>query len=260
MDRGESLVFDRAVEYYDRTRSLSSASMDKLIPLIRRDVGDGPCLEIGVGTGRIALPLQAGGTAMVGLDLSQPMMRRLVHNAGGRLPFPLVAADASSLPFADDSFAAALAVHVLHLIPGWRRALEELVRVVRPDGALVIDIGRETKGPFRDLLAQFAAAANIPETHRGINDAGELDAALAELGAELTQTDVIEEVRSATYDKTIEALEAGTYSITWAADEAARHRAAAHTRRWAEARFGPLDRRYDYRLEIALRTHRLPGF
>ena len=255
MDRAESLVFDRAVDYYDKTRSLSSASMDRLVPLIRGEIGDGPCLEIGVGTGRIALPLQAGGTAMVGLDLSQPMLRRLVHNAGGRLPFPLVAADASSLPFADDSFAAALAVHVLHLIPEWRRALGELVRVVRQAGALVIDIGRQTQGPFRELLAEFAGAAKIPETHRGINHTDELDAAMAEFGAELARAEAITERRSATYEKTIEALEAGTYSITWAADEATRRRAAAHVRRWAEARFGPLTERYDYHLEIALRTY-----
>lgn len=257
MDRAESLVFDRAVDYYDKTRSLSSASMDKLVSLIRAEVGGGPCLEIGVGTGRIALPLQAGDTDMMGLDLSQPMLRRLVHNAGERLPFPLVAADAASLPFGDDSFSAALAVHVLHLIPEWPRALRELVRVVRPAGALVIDIGRQTQGPFRALLAEFAAAAKIPETHRGINDTDELDAALAEFGAELTQVEGIVERRSATYDKTIEALEAGTYSITWAADETARREAAEHTRRWAEERYGPLTERYDYHLEIALRSYRL---
>jgi ubiquinone/menaquinone biosynthesis C-methylase UbiE len=258
MERAESLVFDRAVDYYDKTRSLSSASMNKLVPLIRRSAGDGPCLEIGVGTGRIALPLQAGGTDMVGLDLSVAMMRRLVHNAGGELPFPLVAADAASLPLVDDSFAAALAVHVLHLIPAWRRALEELGRVVRPSGALVIDIGRQTQGPFRDLLAEFASAAKIPETHRGVKDTVELDAAMAEIGATLTRTDALEEVRTATYARTIEALEAGTYSITWAADQATREEAATHTRRWAEARYGPLDRRYDYKLEITLRTYRLP--
>ena len=258
MERSESLVFDRAVDFYDKTRSLSSASMDKLIPLIRRSGGDGPCLEIGVGTGRIALPLQAGGTEMVGLDLSQAMMRRLVHNAGGKFPFPLVSADASSLPFADHSFVAGLAVHVLHLIPAWRRVLEELIRVVRPSGALVIDIGRQTQGPFRVLLTEFASAAEIPEAHRGVNDTGELDAAMAEMGASLARTDALEEVRSATYAKTIEALEAGTYSITWAADQATRERAAEHTRRWAEARYGPLDKRYDYKLDITLRTYRLP--
>ena len=258
MERAESLVFDRAVDYYDKTRSLSSASMDKLVPMIRGSAGNGPCLEIGVGTGRIARPLQEAGTDMVGIDLSQAMMRRLVDNAGGDPPFPLASADASSLPFADDSFAAALAVHVLHLIPAWRRALEELGRVVRPSGSLVVDIGRQTQGPFRELLAEFAAAAKIPESHRGVKDFDELDAAMAEIGATLTRTDALQEARSATYARTIEALESGTYSITWAADQATRNAAATHTRRWAEARHGPLDRRYQYKLEINLRTYRLP--
>lgn len=258
MERAESLVFDRAVEYYDKTRSLSSVSMEKLVPLIGASAGKGPCLEIGVGTGRIALPLQAGGTDMVGLDLSQAMMQRLLHNAGGKAPFPLVRADASSLPFIDNSFAAAVAVHVLHLIPEWKRVLGELGRVVRPSGPLVIDIGRQTQGPFRDLLAKFAAAAKIPETHRGVKDTEELDEAMAVLGASLVQTDVVEEVRSATYARTIQALEEGTYSITWAADQATRQEAANHTRQWVEASYGALDQRYEYKLEIALRTYHLP--
>jgi ubiquinone/menaquinone biosynthesis C-methylase UbiE len=258
MERAESLVFDRAVEYYDKTRSLSNATMHKLVPLIRASVGDGPCLEIGVGTGRIALPLQAGGTGMVGLDLSQAMMQRLVHNAGGDTPLPLVRADASSLPFIDASFSAALAVHVLHLIPEWKQSVAELGRVVRPSGSIVIDIGRETQGPFRDLLAEFAAAARIPEAHRGVKDTDELDAAMTEMGARVTRTDVIDEIRSATYAKTIQALEAGTYSITWAADQATREKAANHTRQWVESRYGALDQRYGYKLEIALRTYVLP--
>ncbi|MGH2751256.1 MAG: class I SAM-dependent methyltransferase [Actinomycetota bacterium] len=254
-----SLVFDRAVDFYDKTRSLSSATMSELVTLLREQLGTGPCLEIGVGTGRIALPLLESGTDLVGLDLSQPMMRRLVDNAGGRRPCPLVAGDATSLPFTDHAFNGALAVHVLHLIPGWRVAARELLRVVRPGGSLVIDIGRQTQGPFRDLLAAFTAAARIPDTHRGVNDADELDAVMTEAGAALRKSDVMIEKRSATYTKTIDSLEAGTYSITWSADEATRKTAAEHTRRWAEQRYGELDQPYEYHLEISLRGYRLPS-
>jgi ubiquinone/menaquinone biosynthesis C-methylase UbiE len=259
MHRGDSLVFDRAVEFYDRTRSLSSATMGRVVPLLRRELGAGPCLEIGVGTGRIALPLSASGTDMVGLDLSQPMMQRLVANAGNRLPFPLLVADAGSLPLRDDSFAGALAVHVLHLIPEWRRAVGELARVVRPGGAIVIDIGLQTEGPWRDLLIEFARAAGIPGHHRGLNEIGELDEFMEAIGATHTAFETIEEMRSASYTKTIAALEAGTYSITWAADEADRREAAESTRRWATERYGDLDQHYEYRLKIALRSYRL-GF
>ena len=259
MERTRSLAFDRAVDYYDRTRSLSSETMARIVPLLATEIGSGPCLEIGVGTGRIALPLSEAGTAVIGLDLSSAMMRQLVHNAGGRLPFPLMTADATRLPLADDSLGGALAVHVLHLIPLWPLAARELVRVVRPGGTIVVDLGRQTKGPFRELLSEFSRAAGIPEHHRGVNDPAELDKILAAAGAEPKLFEPIVESRSATYGKTIAALEAGTYSVTWSADEATRTAAAVETRRWATRRFGNLEQRYDYQLEIALRSYRLPS-
>jgi len=44
--------------------------------------GRGRCLEIGVGTGRIALPLHERGVDLVGIDLATPMLARLIDNAG----------------------------------------------------------------------------------------------------------------------------------------------------------------------------------
>lgn len=259
MERTRSLTFDRAVDYYDRTRALSSETMTRLVPLLTSELGSGPCLEIGVGTGRIALPMSEAGTTMIGLDLSTAMMRQLVRNAGGRRPFPLVTGDATCLPLADDSVGGALAVHVLHLIPMWPLAVKELIRVVRPGGAIVVDLGRATRGPFRELLSEFSRAAGIPERHRGVNDPSDLDGILRAAGAEAKVFDTIVESRSATYAKTIAALEAGTYSVTWSADEATRRAAAQETRRWATRSLGDLNRRYDYQLEIALRSYRLPG-
>ena len=49
----------------------------------------------------------------------------------------LAQADATRLPFAAGTFGSVLAVHVLHLIPDWRVAVDEAVRVLRPGGALV---------------------------------------------------------------------------------------------------------------------------
>ena len=53
---------------------------------------------------------------MVGLDLSGQMLGKIVEKAGGRIPFPLVMAGATRLPFGDDRFGGAYARHVLHLI------------------------------------------------------------------------------------------------------------------------------------------------
>jgi SAM-dependent methyltransferase len=45
--------------------------------------GDGPVLELAIGTGRIALPLAATGVRVEGVDLSQPMVDQLRAKAGG---------------------------------------------------------------------------------------------------------------------------------------------------------------------------------
>jgi ubiquinone/menaquinone biosynthesis C-methylase UbiE len=66
----ESVNFDRAAGYYDATRALS-ATMAALTGLLATELADRqPCLEIGVGTGRFALPLRAAGIAMAGTDIS----------------------------------------------------------------------------------------------------------------------------------------------------------------------------------------------
>ena len=134
----DSVNFDRAVGYYDATRALPAATMEQLTGLLATELGSRqPCLEIGVGTGRLALPLHAAGIAMTGTDISGQMLRRLAANAGGISPFPLAQADATRLPFAAETFGSVLAVHVLHLVPDWRVAVDEAVRVLRPGGALV---------------------------------------------------------------------------------------------------------------------------
>jgi len=45
--------------------------------------GDGPVLELAIGTGRIALPLAATGLRVDGIDLSQPMVDQLRSKPGG---------------------------------------------------------------------------------------------------------------------------------------------------------------------------------
>src|SRR5439155_20922331 len=86
-----AVSFDRAASYYDQTRSLTPAPTRAQADLLAGELDrHQPCLEIGVGTGRIALPLHGRGIAMVGVDLSRPMLDVLVQKAGGVMPFPLV--------------------------------------------------------------------------------------------------------------------------------------------------------------------------
>ncbi|MDP9233472.1 MAG: class I SAM-dependent methyltransferase, partial [Actinomycetota bacterium] len=53
------------------------------VAFLERLAGGGPVLELAIGTGRIALPLAAGGLRVDGIDLSEAMVARLRAKPGG---------------------------------------------------------------------------------------------------------------------------------------------------------------------------------
>lgn len=135
----ESIKFDRAVDFYDQTRGFppgEEAAVGALIARVGSLSPSSRVLEIGIGTGRIALPVAAHVGAYYGIDLSRGMMERLKAKRNGE-PVYVVEGDAACLPFPDDAFDASVAVHIFHLIPGWRDVLRELERVLKPGAPLV---------------------------------------------------------------------------------------------------------------------------
>jgi ubiquinone/menaquinone biosynthesis C-methylase UbiE len=167
---GVSISFDRAASFYDKTRGLPQQEWDQLTDLLTAELGAARTLEIGVGTGRIALPLHHRGVRLVGVDLSVPMLQRLTANAGGEAPFPLFVADATRLPFKNASYDALIASHVFHLIPDWQLAADEALRVVRPGGVLLVDFGGGIDTPWREWAAAIFRGHGIVQVRPGISD------------------------------------------------------------------------------------------
>jgi SAM-dependent methyltransferase len=79
-DYSPSTYGDRIAEEYDSLYSaFDPAAIDRLAEL----AGEGPALELGIGTGRIALPLAARGVPVEGIDASQAMVDKLRAKPGG---------------------------------------------------------------------------------------------------------------------------------------------------------------------------------
>ena len=259
MSPGGSVPFDRAAEVYDETRRLTPEASAATTELLRTELeGRQPCLEIGVGTGLIGLPLHRAGIRMIGVDLSAPMLAKLVEKAGGRPPFPLIIGDATRLPFADDVFGAALARHVLHLIPLWQDALTELIRVVRPRGVLLINIGF-SEGPWQEigdhLDARIGATARRVglDFHRG----AELDDAMAATGARARELPTVWQESELTMERYFGEVEAGVFSWTWNVSSDLLADAVAETKAWAAGRFGNFGRILEPRFASVWRAYDL---
>ena len=237
-----SVAFDRAAEYYDATRGLDEDGARLQNDLLLGELRSaGLVLEVGVGTGQVALPLHEAGLGIVGLDIARPMMDKVVQKSGGRIPFPLVQADATRMPFGDHVFGAAFLRWVLHLIPAWETALAEMVRVVRPDGVILTMLGSYS-GPRAEIQDHVAEITGIDQTPVGIGWGAEdeLDRAMSALGRRARPLPPIEHTISEALAPFIEGIEENRYSWTWRLPDDVRARAAIEIRAWAEERFGDL--------------------
>jgi SAM-dependent methyltransferase len=87
---------DAAAEIYDDSpRGDESSAVAFLAAL----AGDGPALELAIGTGRIALPLAASGVRVEGIDMSAAMVAKLRAKAGGD-QIPVTMGDFADVPVA----------------------------------------------------------------------------------------------------------------------------------------------------------------
>lgn len=75
---------DRIAEYYDDwVAHALPQDLDQTVDVLRDLAGAGPILELGIGTGRIALPLAESGVEVHGIDASERMVAELRKKSGG---------------------------------------------------------------------------------------------------------------------------------------------------------------------------------
>ena len=145
----KSVSFDRAAAYYDDTRAMPPEAVEAVTNAILDALGANNAsrlLEVGIGTGRISLPLMARGLPVTGVDISPSMIARLRQKVTPEHHPPnLIFGDATRLPFRDDAFPAVLTVHVLHLVSSADDALAEIHRVLAAGGVYLQKLQRDNE-------------------------------------------------------------------------------------------------------------------
>ncbi len=68
---------------YDESSAFAPEIVDPTVDFLANLAADGPALEFGIGTGRIAIPLAERGVPVHGIDLSAAMTERLHAKPGG---------------------------------------------------------------------------------------------------------------------------------------------------------------------------------
>ena len=99
--------WDEYAAYYDWENAQTVGRRDIAFWKRMASAAKGPVLELGCGTGRVALPVARDGATVVGIDRSQPMLdraRKRVKRAGLQDSVQLIRGDIRHLPFPDKSF------------------------------------------------------------------------------------------------------------------------------------------------------------
>ncbi len=166
----KSLSFDPVAHIYDQTRGYPpeiSEMIARGLEKVAKATLETRFLEVGIGTGRIALPLASLGHNYIGVDISENMLTQLQkklradgwseeQDQWGRQPeehpacmpqrvaryrsqarnasMRLITADMTDLPILSQTIDVVVAVHIFHLVHNWQQALREILRVLKPGG------------------------------------------------------------------------------------------------------------------------------
>jgi SAM-dependent methyltransferase len=105
---------------------------------------NGRILEAGCGIGRWVVWLRRKGYQVVGMDFSEEALHRVERHVPET---PVARADLFAIPAAAATFDAILSLGVVeHAVGGPQPALQELRRVLKPDGLLLLSV------PFNNLF------------------------------------------------------------------------------------------------------------
>jgi SAM-dependent methyltransferase len=127
--------FDDAAAAYERGRPRYS---EEVIAAIARAGGGPRLLDVGAGTGRLSVPLLESGIDVVAVEPLDRMRAILARSIGGERALE---GRAEALPLGDASVDGAVCADAWHWFAG-RRAADELERVVRPGGGVVVCVSQ----------------------------------------------------------------------------------------------------------------------
>ncbi|ROL58221.1 class I SAM-dependent methyltransferase [Bacteroidetes/Chlorobi group bacterium Naka2016] len=96
-------------------------------------------LDVGCGTGNYSIKLAKLNCIVTGIDISEEMLKIAKRKSEAeQLPINFVHGNIESMPFESNSFDAVISVAVLEFVNNKAKAFEEIFRVVKPKGKIVV--------------------------------------------------------------------------------------------------------------------------
>ncbi len=195
--------YDEIAERYDPVWSARFEAVARHIWALMPPRASDNVLDIGTGTGIV--PATLGKVALaprlaVGCDRSAGMLLRARAQVA---QLRVLVADATALPFPDESFDLATASFVLSHVRDYWGALAEALRVLKPSGLLAVSSWAPPSDPYSSAWSEcLEEAISEPEAERAMTEVapwedhfsqpGHLESALTQAGFSVVRCDTVE--------------------------------------------------------------------
>jgi SAM-dependent methyltransferase len=258
--------FDRVADVYDETRSMPAEAerelTDALYGFVEAIAPDVLLYEVGIGTGRVTVPLARRGVRVAGSDIAPKMLQVL---RAKRMAIDACLAESAHPPFRAGAFDAVLFAHILHLVPNVDATVRASISVLRPVGRVISgsdDPEMGLRGQGDEAIQRVATeVAGIEMTGwRPYEGAlGTLDRLLHEHQTTPTGTATVRWTARTTGRRHLERLTRRDFSSAWLITDDALPAVVASATPVLEELYNGLDTTIEYERSFTVRVWRLPG-
>lgn len=208
-------------DWYDATRDMPGHLLADLFARVASMVAFVPpqrILDAGCGTAQLSVPLMRAGHHVIGVDVSEAMLRHARAKVEPAWHGTFVNGDVRHLDFPPGSFDAVVVSKLFQHVGGWQGAVDELRRVTR-DGGLIMHVNEKNafKNAVRKRFAQECDRRGHVSRYPGIQDRSQLAVYIQEQGGRRldVSTDGLAWTKETTYQEALRHLALRLHSEFW---------------------------------------------